>query len=603
MLPPKEFLKKIKPFEFMSEGQLAMIIAGLEVASYRKNTTIYRQGAKGLPVYVVFSGLVCLYRNEEIIDYASRGELFGISAALDRIRSPLGARALEDSVCYILKREHFRAVTHQNPKVAEFFAAFLSRKFHSFSESTRKSEIMEQGAFAADVGQLVIQRPVTCSPDATMLHAASAMESHGVGSIIAAGESGEPLGILTNKDLRRMVTGGSKADPVSRYMSSPVLTVGMETPLLEAFSTMMSAEIDHLVVLDGGSILGVVTSKDVLTKLAPSSAMMTFYRKILKAHDVEELKATFTGVRHAVASMALRDFRFHELSRIMTTVHDTIVKEALHFAAQRHPPGDFLWFHMGSHGRREQVIARDQDTALICRGDPPRSFAALVTEILDEVGIPRCGSGFTASNALWNVGIDGWIEYFRTWFSAPTPENLSRLAMFLDIRPVYGDMELYGRLLASIHECVTEEAVRHLARHAVAVRIPIGIFQLKSLDRGLDLKELGIFPIVNGIRVLTVENRILEVVNTRDRIEALHAMGALGHGTHADLLECYGFLQSLRLKHQARQIMDNRQVTRVTDRMRIHELDKMDLLILKEVLKMTSSFQNFLRNRYGVGGV
>ena len=175
--------------------------------------------------------------------------------------------------------------------------------------------------------------------------------------------------------------------------------------------------------------------------------------------------------------------------------------------------------------------------------------------------------------------------------------------MFLDIRPVYGDMELYGRLLASIHECVTEEAVRHLAHHAIAVRIPIGIFQLKSLDRGLDLKELGIFPIVNGIRVLTVENRILEVVNTRDRIEALHAMGALGHGTHADLLECYEFLQSLRLKHQARQIMDNREVTQVTDRMRIHELDKMDLLILKEVLKMTSSFQNFLRNRYGVGGV
>ncbi|NTW35627.1 MAG: CBS domain-containing protein, partial [Syntrophobacteraceae bacterium] len=256
MLPPKEFLKKIKPFEFMSEDELAMIIAGLEVASYRKNTTIYRQGAKGLPVYVVFSGLVCLYRNEEIIDYASRGELFGISAALDRIRSPLGARALEDSVCYILKRDHFRAVTHQSSKVAEFFAAFLSRKFHSFSESTRKSEIMEQGALAADVGQLVIQRPVTCAPDATMLQAASAMESHGVGSIIAAGENGEPLGILTNKDLRRMVTGGSKADPVSRYMSSPVLTVGMETPLLEVFSTMMSAEIDHLVVLEGGSIRG-----------------------------------------------------------------------------------------------------------------------------------------------------------------------------------------------------------------------------------------------------------------------------------------------------------------------------------------------------------
>lgn len=597
MLPPKEFLKKIQPFAFMSDAELTALVSRLEVVYFKKGSDIYEQGAKGLPIYVVFSGLVCLARNEEIVDYASRGELFGVSAALDNTRSPLGARALEDSICYTLDRSAFRAVLEANNRVADFFRIFLSRKFRLFSELMRKPEIVEEGLFAIEVGQLVVKRPVTCPATATVEEAARIMQENRVGSVLAVSDSGTPLGMLTSKDLRRVLISGSRTELVLRYMSSPVITIGADRTLLDAYSAMMDAEIDHLVVMEADVVRGVVTSKDVLTQLAPSSSILTLYRKILKAWDVSELKAAFSAIQMAVARISLRNLRFYELARIITAVNDAVVKEALQFAGQEHAPGDFLWFHMGSSGRREQIIATDQDSAIVCRGEPPRAFAEAVCDILDEVGIPKCTAAYMASNERWNVGLDTWRQYFRSWFSEPTPDHLRYLSVFLDIRPIYGDMELYRQLLDCARECITNQSIRFLAHDATNVRIPIGIFGIKNLDRGVNLKESGIYPIANGIRVMALEKGLLEIVNTKDRIDALHAAEVLGDAMRSDLLECYEFLQGLRARHQCRAILEYR---KADNRVTVEELDKMDLLVLKESLKIVASFMGFLKSRYGV---
>jgi CBS domain-containing protein len=597
MLPPKEFLKKIQPFSSMSEDELGTIVSGLEVVYFKKDSIIYEQGQAGLPVYLIFSGLVCLYRNEEIVDYASRGELFGISAALGNTRSPLGARALEDSICYTLYRDTFRAVLDKNPTVADFFKTFLSRKFRSFSDLMRKPEIVEEGLFAVEVGQLVVKQPVTCPADATVGYAAETMDVNRVGSILAVSDSGDPLGILTSKDLRRVLVSGSRNDPVSRFMSSPVTTTEADRTLLDAYNAMMDAEIDHLVVMDGAAIRGVVTSKDILTQLAPSSSILTFYRKILKAGNVGELKAAFSAIKMAVAGMSLRNLRFYELARIITSVNDAVVKEALHFAGQEHAPGDFLWFHMGSSGRKEQIIATDQDSAIVCRAAPPKAFAEMVCDILDEVGIPKCTAAYMASNERWNVGLEVWRGYFKDWFTEPVPEHLRYLSVFLDIRPIYGDMELYQELLKAAREFITNQSIRFLAYDATNVRIPIGIFGIKNLDRGVNLKESGIYPIANGIRVMALEKGILEIVNTRDRMDALHAMGALGDEMRSDLLECYEFLQGLRVRQQCKAVTDRKPAG---NQVTVADLDKMDLLVLKESLKIVASFMGFLKSRYGV---
>jgi CBS domain-containing protein len=44
MIPPKEFIKKIRPFSFLSEDELNILISGLEVKLFQKNKTIFKKG-------------------------------------------------------------------------------------------------------------------------------------------------------------------------------------------------------------------------------------------------------------------------------------------------------------------------------------------------------------------------------------------------------------------------------------------------------------------------------------------------------------------------------------------------------------------------------
>jgi len=64
-----------------------------------------------------------------------------------------------------------------------------------------------------------------------------------------------------------------------------------------------------------------------------------------------------------------------------------------------------------------------------------------------------------------------------------------------------------------------------------------------------------------------------------------------------DLIESYGFLQDLRLRHHARAVLNQSQPdNRVTGK----ELSKIDLLLLKESLKIVFEFQEFLMKKYDV---
>ena len=64
-----------------------------------------------------------------------------------------------------------------------------------------------------------------------------------------------------------------------------------------------------------------------------------------------------------------------------------------------------------------------------------------------------------------------------------------------------------------------------------------------------------------------------------------------------NLLESYEFMQDLRLKHQSKAVVTDKKGDNIIN---VRELDKLDLLVLKESLKIVSSFQKFLKSRYAV---
>jgi CBS domain-containing protein len=118
--------------------------------------------------------------------------------------------------------------------------------------------------------RLGVKQPLTVAPDVTVHAAARAMADRNVG---AAGvvENDRLVGIITERDvLRRVVAAGS--DPmgarVANVMSSPVISVTLNTSVADAATIMRSNHIRHLAVLGAdGKLTGILALQYVLYDL------------------------------------------------------------------------------------------------------------------------------------------------------------------------------------------------------------------------------------------------------------------------------------------------------------------------------------------------
>jgi CBS domain-containing protein len=118
------------------------------------------------------------------------------------------------------------------------------------------------------LGELVGNGPYVCGPDTTLVEAAVAMEGSDLGSL-AVVEGMELLGLITERDIRKAVAGGTDLQtPVSALMSDDPDTFDPDLDVWDAASWIAESGYRHLpVVDDDGALLGVVSIRDLLKAL------------------------------------------------------------------------------------------------------------------------------------------------------------------------------------------------------------------------------------------------------------------------------------------------------------------------------------------------
>lgn len=120
------------------------------------------------------------------------------------------------------------------------------------------------------VGNLMEQSVVTVGTDATLAEAVHRLEEHDVSSIVVV-EGKRPVGIVTERDLVQALGAlieerCTKRQPVSDFMSAPLVTVEQSTPLFEALVVVKSRKIRHLPVVDGEGLLRGILSYSGLAR-------------------------------------------------------------------------------------------------------------------------------------------------------------------------------------------------------------------------------------------------------------------------------------------------------------------------------------------------
>ena len=103
-------------------------------------------------------------------------------------------------------------------------------------------------------------------PQAAVLDAIRLMAEHHVGALVVM--RGAALeGIVSERDYARKVIlrGRSSADtPVRDIMTSPVLTVTLDTTVQQCMQLMTDRHVRHLPVLEGARVVGMVSIGDLV---------------------------------------------------------------------------------------------------------------------------------------------------------------------------------------------------------------------------------------------------------------------------------------------------------------------------------------------------
>ncbi len=119
---------------------------------------------------------------------------------------------------------------------------------------------------------LVIVRDVmaknvkTVKTDDTVHAAVQKMIKFDIGSVIVTA-GGRPVGIITETNILRRIVG-PRMDPSTVWakdiMTSPLITIGPNSDLAEAAKIMAKNNINRLPVMDGGKLVGLLSSTDIV---------------------------------------------------------------------------------------------------------------------------------------------------------------------------------------------------------------------------------------------------------------------------------------------------------------------------------------------------
>ncbi len=311
--------------------------------------------------------------------------------------------------------------------------------------------------------------------------------------------------------------------------------------------------------------------------------------------DLAPLDGFSSRMAASVHGLLLEQVDALDITAALADVNDILTRRLVELAEARlgPPPCDYAWLALGSHGRGEQVLSSDQDSALAHADGveaAPAYFlqlAALVVTALARAGLPLCDGGYMATN--WCRPVHELRTMFAGWVDQPEPEALLRAEVFLDVRPVHGGLPV-DTLERTLLVGGSRGPFRvQMARAAVSFRPPLTVFgRLRAAGHAVDLKRAGVTAIVLLARLYALAGGST-ARTTLLRLAGSVEVGTLGRPEADALAGAYRFLTRLRLRHQVAQV---RSGGPVDDLVRLDELSLDEHDRLRTALRQVRDVQD-----------
>ncbi|MCL6270628.1 DUF294 nucleotidyltransferase-like domain-containing protein [Sansalvadorimonas sp. 2012CJ34-2] len=589
------------PFDVLTEEQRLQLIKAASLSWYKPGEKLLKAGSEAQSLMIVQKGVIeeRHYKDKQkIYAHYAEDDLFDVRGLVDgKVRHEY--ICLEESLVQEVPAGLFLRFCEDNKAFREGLQADLSEKYHRLHEDSRP----EIADFLLSRIERNHCRPAkTVSGHLSLAESVRILEDEHLDALLvdlAPSESG--LGIVTRTDLLRALAIHQK--PLSCEVGSiaiaPLISIELGDYLFNALLIMTQRRIERLTVFQGDELVGMMDLTQILSLASNHSHLLAM--RIVRANTVDELIDLSPEIDKQARSLFSNGVRTGFVMQLVSTLNDQLLKRLfeLHFPTEYQDRICLL--SLGSEGRGEQVLKTDQDNALIISDGIPKPDAHILegfTKLLLACGWPRCKGNVMVSNPHWVQTQSEWQKRIVHWMDNSNPENMMEMAMMADARAVAGNEQLMDEFQDNLNVAIgkRESFLSTFVAPALQFDTRLTFFgRIKEgRDHKMDVKKAGIFPLVHGIRSLSLEQRI-NARSTMDRLAALKKSGKLEADRASKLEEAFLVLNRLRLEQQIDESCDGNEL----------DLDALDYRrrdMLRHCLHTVKKFHQYLRHHFHIDG-
>ena len=592
------------PFDCLSPEQQALMRDGLSRVSFPKGKVILTPDMDPAQVYVLVKGHVQQLEAGEVVAVYGPSDFFAFRAVMAGRASGV-LQALDAVEAWQLPGATARALIAGNGLFSALVFADLSQRLSAAAENRKSREFLS--LMMVRVRDAYIRKPFFVDGRLDLVSVCRLLSAEGLGNALVRDmqDGVERIGMFTTTDLRDALlqTVPPQELAVREVAQFTLVSVQADAELSEALLAMIRHHVHRVLVREGDEILGVLGQLDLMSFVSNHSHLIAL--QIGQATGIAELRTAALQMDGLIALLHSGGARIELISNLVSELNQQIFARLWSFVAPAELVANSCLIVMGSEGRGEQILKTDQDNALLLRDGfecaELEQSVQRFNQALTGFGYPPCPGNIMVTNPLWCQPLAGFQNSILQWLYGHDPDGPMNLAIFMDARAVAGDASLLKQARGyALQSMAGSDAF--FARFAAAVdqfSEPGGWWTRLATLRGreeqvFDLKKLGTFPIVHGVRSLALEHR-LEEVGTAARLQVLVSRKHLPCDLARDLIDALHFLMGIKLKNNLRQ----KQLGQTLDNLsHLSNLGTLDRDQLKDALAIIKRFKQHLQLRY-----
>ena len=592
ILDQRKLIESIHPFELLSSNELDSLMTKIDIAYYPKDTLLISKTLTSIAFYIIIKGSVNEYIDEELHNVYGEGDSFDADAL---IYSKTEAKFLvdEDLICYEIKKDDFLDLM-QNRRIQSYFLQDFVARHQHLKDYDNQSDLTP--FLMSKVSDIYLHKACIVEAKKSIFDALKEMKELKAKVIIVQDDTN--YSIVTDTDVIDNVLLGkvSVTENISNISSKGIISIDLNDFLFNALLLMTHETVKRVVVKDKEKIIGVLEQLDLLSYFANHSHLIAV--QIDKANSVQELKDVQKDLKNLILTLQAKGVKVRYITKLVSTLNEKMYAKLFTMCVDEELQDKCALIVMGSEGRGEQSIKTDQDNALIIKDGVDVSLFVepmmKLNSYLLEIGYPKCNGNIMVSNEFWRRDVKAYKTLIDSWTSSLSEDNLQNMSIFLDAKCVSGKKELLDELTHYLHSSFhsRDDVLAHTAKAVLSFETPLSMFSgfvlEKSHDNRLDLKKGGIFALVHGVRVLSLQYRVTET-NTIERIKELNNRGIIDKEFATELIESFDTLSSIRLKSMldSKNIEDGNFINP-------KELEKNQRDLLKDSFKIINKFKKFM---------